>query len=174
MGAFTAGGGGTSSKSNPCPSTLQRGTMHSLSTHWVPGFPSGAHPPLPAPIQPGAGSLRSPTVGNPSLPGYLRPAVPAAALAPVPCDEEAGFLSGEAPQQLQVRDKVQDIVVSSQLSPLCTRLHSHGPATPALCQPSANSQTLGMGTGSTGTPRCELDVRVPRSWGHQRQPQVTP
>lgn len=42
--------------------------------------------------------------------------------------------------------------MSSQLSPLGTCLHSHGPATPALRQPPADSGTLGMDTGSTGTP----------------------
>lgn len=36
VGAFMAGGGGTSSKSKPCPSTLQRGRMRSLRTLWVP------------------------------------------------------------------------------------------------------------------------------------------
>lgn len=115
--------------------------------------PLGAGFPLRSPPTPGTHPARCQGYsGAPSLPGYLRPAVPAVALAAIPGDEEAGFLSGEAPQQLQVGDKVQDIIVSSQLSPLGTCLHSHGPATPALCQPSANSQTQGMGTGSTGTP----------------------
>ena len=160
VGAFTAGGGGTSSKSKSCPSTLQRGRMCSSCTHWVPDPPQDPDPrlcwhpsrlvlvfPPPAPQR-----------GNLSLPGYLRPAVSAVALGPLPCDEEAGLLFGEAPEQLEVRDEVQHIVVASQFGPLGARLHGHGPATPALRQPPANSRTLGTGTGcqwypgSVGTP----------------------
>lgn len=101
--------------------------------------------------------LHLPHGGGP-IPGYLRPAVPAVALSPLPCDEEAGLPSGKAPEQLQVRDEVQDIVVASQLGPLGTCLHGHRPATPALRQPPANSGVLGTGTScqqhpsSVGTP----------------------
>lgn len=53
------------------------------------------------------------TVEDSSLPGYLHPAVPAVSLGPLPRDEEAGLLFGEASEQLEVRDEVQDIVVAS-------------------------------------------------------------
>ena len=112
-------------------------TLASASTHpaWCPCFPHDL-----------------------SLPRYLRPAVPAAALGPLPRDEEAGLLLGEAPEQLEVGDEVQDVVVAGQLGPLGTCLHGHGPATPALRQPPADRRMLRTGTGcqlchgSMGTP----------------------
>lgn len=50
----------------PC----REGGWHSSSTHWGPGFPSGAHPPLPALIQLAARvPPTSPTWGTHPCPG---------------------------------------------------------------------------------------------------------
>lgn len=121
--------------------------------------PLGARPPPRTPTHTSASiSPSSPTAGDTSLPSYLRPAVPAVALGPLPCDKEAGLLLGKAPEQLEVRDEVQDVVVTGQLSPLGTRLHGHGPATPALSQPPANSGTRwGQAWAASSTPA---------PWGH--------